>query len=290
MPQAISVVILLSFCFFTVSPCLAVPVPKKENLLQLAPQVPWQEKAKGLDFAEIPLDFYGGINKGKLRIARYNPQFFDFSLHSKGQDKTYPKTLLQWAKEGNLTGAINASMYLPDGQTSTGYMRNGEYINNANRAKKFGAYFLAKPKLSDLASARIVEKNHPDLEKLLEQYAVVIQNYRLISAKRNILWSKGGQKHSISAVGVDNTGNILFLHCANPLDAYTFAEFILKLPINISTVMYVEGGVQAGMVLRVKNEALFFGGKHPAEFFLGNVGVALPNVLGVSQKDRSVSQ
>ena len=35
--------------------------------------------------------------------------------------------------------AINASMYLPDGVTSTGYMRQDDYINNKRLVRRFGA-------------------------------------------------------------------------------------------------------------------------------------------------------
>ncbi len=272
------------FCLISISlgliwvQCASASAPKA---LELVPQIAWEEKAKGLCFAELAL---GENSLTKLRILRIDPKYYDFSLHSIGEKKEHPKTLSQWAQAEKLISTINASMYLPDGNTSTGYMRNGEYVNNSRRATKFGAYFLAHPKSPKLVSARIVEKDDPELEKLLLQYTIVIQNYRLINSKRKILWSKGGQKHSIAAVGQDEGGNILFFHSREPIDAYSFAKILLNLPLGIRTVMYVEGGVQAGMVLNHNGAPVFWGGQHPAEFFLGNVGVALPNVLGVKVK------
>ncbi len=290
MQQSLKLLLFLSICIVAASPSFASSTTQPEDILQLAPQIPWKHKLPGLDLAEVELKTFPPNTEGQLRIVRINPNFFQFCLHSIGKTKSYPKTLAQWAHEAKLVSAINASMYLPDGQTSTGYMRSGDYTNNPKRVSKFGAYFLAQPRNKKLISARIVERNHPQLEQLLKEYTMVIQNYRLISAKRNILWSKGGQKHSISAVGEDKKGNILFFHCAKPLDAHSFAEIILKLPLYIQTVMYVEGGVQAGMVLRVNEEEFFWGGRHPAEFFLGNVGVALPNILGVKAENSNLSQ
>ena len=39
------------------------------------------------------------------------------------------------------------------------------------------------------------------------------------------------------------------------MEAYAFAQQVLHLPLNVRTVMYVEGGAQAGIFLRVDNEA-----------------------------------
>ncbi len=289
MQQVIKTLLFFSICIAIAMPCQASSATQPEDILQLAPQIPWENKQPGLDLAQINLKTFSPNTDGQLRILRINPHFFQFLLLSKGQTKSFPKTLTQWARDAKLAAAINASMYLPDGQTSTGYMRSGEYVNNPKRVSKFGAYFLAQPKNSELVAARIVERDHPQLEQLLKQYSVVIQNYRLISSNRDILWSKGGQKHSIAAVGEDIKGNILFFHCAKPMDAHSFAQIILKLPLHIHTVMYVEGGVQAGMVLRLPHEDFFWSGRHPAEFFLGNVGVALPNILGIKSKDNIIS-
>ncbi len=221
---------------------------------------------------------------GNLEVLRFSPQFFQFSLLSISELNSPPQTLQQWAKEHNLVAAINASMYLPDGSTSTGYMRNHEHINNKRIAKAFGVFFLAQPRHPDLPSALMVEKSLPNLKTLLSQYNVAIQNYRLISAEGNILWSDRGQKHSIAAVGMDDKGNILFLHCRQPIQAFQFASELLRLPLHLGPVMYVEGGAQAGMVLYHESNTTFWGGRHPADFFMGNVGVALPNILGVQRK------
>ncbi len=248
--------------------------------LQLAPQISWQLVEKGLEYAHFPLAEQGDA---KLVVVRINPQYFDFVLHSTGKDASYPKTLDQWATEKKLVAVINASMYLPGGR-STGYMRDGDYINNDHIAKKFGAFFVANRQKNKEHSAKIIEKSAQQTPHFLQNYELIIQNYRLISSERKILWSAGGQKHSIAAVGEDAQGRILFMHCRTPIDAHTFATIILRLPLDVRTVMYVEGGAQAGMVLRQGNTNTFWGGRHPADFFLGNVAVALPNVLGVQRK------
>ncbi len=248
---------------------------------QLLPQAPWRTIEEGLDAATFTLAKNPRV---QLEILRFNPEFFTFVLHSASQNNSAPQTLSQWAISSNMVAAINASMYLPDGRTSTGYMRSGAHENNKRIAKSFGVFFLAQPIKEGLKQATLLEKDKPNCNKDIENYSVVIQNYRLINSKREVLWSPKGQKHSIAAVGEDGKGNILFIHCRQPIEAYTLAQELLRLPIDVRTVMYVEGGVQAGMVLRHNDQNMFWGGSHPADIFVGSVGVALPNILGVKRK------
>ncbi len=257
-----------------------------QSSLKLEPS-PWQSLEQGLEYASFALqgnDQTGQTSLGQLQVLRFSPKYFRFSLHSISEQNSAPQTLQQWAESHNLVAAINASMYLPDGSTSTGYMRKGEHINNKRISKAFGVFFLAEPTEKGLASATMVEKNTPNLQATLDKYHTVIQNYRLLSAKGKILWSERGQKHSIAAVGMDKKGNILFLHCRQPIEAHHLAKELLRLPLQIGPVMYVEGGAQAGMVLAHPSQQSFWGGRHPADFFMGNVGVALPNILGVERK------
>ncbi len=271
------------------TPSIATATPqgitanKPQPSTKLKPNAPWKKLEPGLEHATFPLQ---SMVKGCIEVLRFDPALFTFVLHNISQSNTYPQTLNQWASDTDTVAAINASMYLPDGRTSTGYMRSGKHENNKRIAKSFGAFFLAQPKKEDLASATLLEKDKNTTLNTLENYDVVIQNFRLISADRTILWSPGGQKHSIAAVGEDAHGNILFLHCRQPIEAHAFAKELLRLPLDIRTVMYVEGGAQAGMILRQNNENTFWGGHHPADALLGPVAVALPNILGVKRKKK----
>ena len=83
---------------------------------------------------------------------------------------------------------------------------------------------------------------------------MVVQNYRMINSQRRILWSPGGPLYSISAIAQDGKGRILFLHSRDRIEAYVFAQQLLQLPLDIHTVMYVEGGSQAGLLIH--SEAL----------------------------------
>ena len=155
-----------------------------------------------------------------------------------------------WATRKGLIAATNASMYLPDGVTSTGYLRTGETVNNGRVVSKFGAFFVAGPDSPDLPGADLLDRSTDDWENLLPHYSMVVQNYRMISADRRLLWKPGGPKHSISAVGRDGTGAILFILCREPITGVDFGALLLALPIDVRVVMYTEGGSLAGLFLR----------------------------------------
>lgn len=237
--------------------------------------VAWLELEKGLEYAELATPGF------TLVAVRIDPHYFDFVLGSAGRDGGGARTLRQWSERHNLSVVINASMYLPDGLTSTGYMRSGDYINNKRIVQRFGAFFVAQPDDPDLPRATILERDTDIWRELLSHYEVVIQNYRIISSARRILWSPGGPLYSISAVAIDGAGSILFLHSKEPVEAYSFAQHLLHLPLDIRTVMYVEGGGQAGLLVRSQKLEREHQGHNAVDFLIsGNRTVLLPNVIG----------
>lgn len=244
----------------------------------------WLPLEPGLDFGEFRLE---GA-EFRLTALRIEPERFDFLLCASSADGQGPRALDAWARERDLVAAINASMYLPDGATSTGYMRGAGHINNPRLVERFGAFFVAGPDSDGLPAAAIVDRDAPDWKERIAHYDLVIQNYRMINADRRILWSPGGPLYSISAVAQDGAGRILFLHSRTPVEAYAFAQQLLHLPLDVRTVMYVEGGAQAGLLVRSHSLRRELGGVHaPSLLVTGNLKALLPNVLGVRRKSES---
>ena len=242
----------------------------------------WRELEPGLLFGEFQL------NEGdaRLTVLRIDPAAFDFTLCSRSQDGGPSRQLNQWGEQYNLVAAINASMYLPDAATSTGYMRQGSHVNNGRVVQRFGAFFVAGPDEPTLPKAAILDRDSPLWRQQMDHYDLVIQNYRMINADRRILWSPGGPHYSISAVAQDGDGQILFMHCRQPVEAYSFAQQVLHLPLNVRTVMYVEGGGQAGLLVRSAALTRELVGLSPSGLLVtGDLRAVLPNVLGARRKN-----
>ena len=110
------------------------------------PEAPrWNALEEGLEYAEFSLQSEAG-QQASLTVLRIDPELFDFRLYASAAHKHPALTLGQWADSHDLVAAINASMYLPDGVTSTGYMRQDDYINNKRLVRRFGAFFVAGPR------------------------------------------------------------------------------------------------------------------------------------------------
>ena len=241
----------------------------------------WRELEQGLFFGEFQLN----DGDARLSVLRIDPAYFDFTLCTRSQDSGPSRPLNEWGEQYNLSAAINASMYLPDGSTSTGYMRQGDHTNNGRIVQRFGAFFVAGPDEPGLPLAAIIDRDNPLWRQQMERYSLVIQNYRMINADRRILWSPGGPHYSISAVAQDGEGQILFMHCRQPVEAYAFAQQVLHLPLNVRTVMYVEGGGQAGLLVRSAALTRELIGLSPSGLLVtGDLRAVLPNVLGARRK------
>lgn len=238
----------------------------------------WLNLESGLEFGEFRFD----NNDAKVTVLRIDPEQYEFALYNSTRDGKGPRPLDAWAEEFDLKAAINASMYLPDNGISTGYMRAGDHVNNNRIVKGFGGFFVSEPREPGLPKARILDKEAPGMPGLLDKYDIVIQNYRMANSDRHILWQPGGSHYSISALAQDGSGHILFIHSAAPVEAYTFVQQLLHLPLDIRAILYLEGGAQAGFLLRSDHLKRDLTGAHAPSFLAtGNLKARLPNVLGI---------
>lgn len=262
----------------------------------------WQQLDDGLQLALLdidtqPADDLQGPVPG-LTILRIAPKVYEFvALTSTELDLVL--TPEQWADEYDLTAVINASMYLPDKKTSTGYLRNGEHLNNAFVNKRFGNFFVADPLatprnpnatevppgMHSLAPVAILDRQTDDWENGMEQYSIVVQNFRMLSAAGTPLWPEDGDAFSIAAVGQDESGNILFIHCRPPLTVRRLTEELLALPLGIVRAMYVEGGPQASLHVRAGTIRQTWSGRHAGDFWsMKDAEWLLPNVIGIRKR------
>lgn len=235
----------------------------------------WQPLDQGLEVLVVPFE---GVEQA-ITIVRIDPEHFHFFLCTAAAEQSSSRTLREWAVEKDLACVINASMYLTDGRTSTGYMRQGPHVNNPRISRRFGAFFVAHPDRTGLPEVDILERDTADLPEILKHYELVVQNYRLISRDQRILWPKAADRHAVAAVGVDTHGSVLFIFCRTLVTPHALAQELLTLPLQLRSAMYVEGGSQAGLFVRAHTK-----GKDMQRFPFLDFEPELPNVLGIRRK------
>ncbi len=253
-----------------------VPVPDPGSI--------WTTLESGLDLAAFPAAYPHG-RRFEIVVVRIVPERFDFVVRSAAEAGERALPLRAWAERHGFVAAINAGMYLPDGVTNTGYLRVGDCLNNPRIAGAFGAFFLAGPDSPDLPGVQLLDRTEDAWEELLPRYAMAVQNYRFIDAGRRLLWRPGGPEHSVAAVGRDGKGRILFIHSREPLAGVELGRLLLGLPADIRLVMYVEGGSQAGLVVRTPKLTRLWTGVFGADLWTSVMSnTPLPNVIGVKRK------
>jgi hypothetical protein len=260
----------------------------------------------GLELAQTAV--HGGPDgrDALFTMLRIDPRLHIFTL-CMASEEGRALSLPDWSTQRGLRAGINASMYLPDGITSIGYMRNGESVNNENAGPRLGAFFAAGPHRrgrnapGDLTGgatpgktgkrgrsrsapgdvtrnatgpcperpggvcgrngapsaafppACILERDAPGMPGILEEYTVVAQNFRFMDKEGNALWPEGGRAAGMAVVAEDKAGRILFVLCRDALTVERFAAALKDFSLALRTVMYVEGGTQAGLFLRIDN-------------------------------------
>ncbi len=269
---------------------LAAPAPLAAEPLTAEPAVAgteWMEVLPGLEVGEFPPpDQSPGAGKMPVVVARVDPSRLSLVLLCASSPGESPATVGQWVRNKGLACGINASMYLPDGRKSTGYLASRGVLNNARVNRRFGAFLVFDPGEEGLSPARLLDREMEDVDAILPHYRSAVQNFRLIGGDGSITWKPGGETHSVACVAEDASGRVLFIHSQSAYTVHDFAKTLLALPLAVSRAMYVEGGYQASLVVDVPG------------FFLEISGVSacrgpdpppcpgwpVPNVLGAGPR------
>ena len=250
----------------------------------------WTKLDEGLHLGKFSSPVIAGAGEDSIVVLKIDPRYYGLRLLSASEHGKKSRAVDQWCREFGLAAAINASMYAADYLTSTGYMRNGNHVNNGFVNPRFGAFLVFNPKTPSLPLVQIVDRHHQDWETIIGEYDTVVQNYRLITFTGQNSWHKKENERisSQAAVGMDRTGAVLFILSALPCGTHEFGEALRRLPLNLVNAMYVEGGSEASLYLnhggRQQRWAdawqLVFAGSES-----GRNALRIPNVIGVKKKD-----
>ena len=271
------------------------------------PELSWRSLEPGLELglAVLP-ESRARQNNAVFVVLRVSPTEQAFALCMASQTGA-ALSLAGWSEQQRLRAGINAGMYLPDQLTNTGYMRNGKSVNNDKLGGRLGAFFVAGPRNKKLPLADVMDRESPDWQARLDQYDIVAQNFRLVNSRGELLWPDSTEAHSIAAIARDGAGRILFILSQEPLTVQAFARYLAHLPLDAGTVMYVEGGRQAGLFVRLDTPpntprdavlalpgatahpvsggtVMVWRGKQSLLKLPGSPDAALPNIIGVKMR------
>jgi hypothetical protein len=69
-------------------------------------------------------------------------------------------------------------------------------------------------------------------------------------------WAQQDRRWSTAAVGTDDAGRVLFIHARSAWSTHDFIDVLKALPLGLKRLMYVEGGPEASLYLKVGGTVL----------------------------------
>ena len=217
------------------------------GLLNAGPQPSWQPLSPGLEL--------GRLGDPPITVVRVDPARYEFHiLSAKTLGLKGAPTAPEWVERHGMVGAINASMFREDHLTSVGYMRDAKGTNNKSWNKD-NAVFLSQPRRPGLPPARIADRTCEDAANLAKEYRVAVQNIRMIDCRGRNVWAPQPRKWSTACVGTDRQGRVLLIHARAPFATHDLVAALLRLPLGLERLMYVEGGPEASLYVQVDGRA-----------------------------------
>jgi hypothetical protein len=254
-----------------------------------ASQKIWRTLEPGLDYGEFKAPRATKVGDSKIIVARIDPARFKLRIYSAHQLKTGRLPIDRWMKRYNLTAAINAGMFEPNGRPN-GYTRIGNITLNPNRKSKYNAFLAIGPDRPGLPRATILDPSCDNVKILEKHYRVIMQGMRMVDCKGANLWKKSSRIWSTAALAVDGKGRILFIHSRSPWDVHDFNQILLELPMGVKRAMYLEGGPEASLAVNAAGFSILRIGSWETRFKENDNNDkpwALPNIIGVQRIDNT---
>lgn len=260
-------------------------IPKNSSSVPArAKAIKWRQIQPGLDYYEFKVTPASTVGDSKIRVLRISPKYFTFHMvNASSPSEGGLMSVRQWAKKHSFTAAINASMYQSDHFTSVSLMKNGKHINNphVSKHKTVFAFSTRSPKNS---RAVIYDRECDNFGELKKKYHSYVQSIRMISCQGKNVWKKQPASFSTAAIANDKNGNILFIHVRAPFSTHNLINHLLGLPLDIRTAMYVEGGHQAQLYVKMPQREYVLLGRYRSHFSgqaKAKFGWPIPNVIGI---------
>jgi len=262
-------------------------------LLILTPQAPpqkpggWETVAPGIEVGRLLAPTRAAVGDSTVTVVRVDPARYEFRLLSAkllGHDELPAP---EWAERHAVVGVINASMFRQDRLTSVSFMRDGARVNNGSWSKD-KAVFAAGARDAPLPAVQIIDRTCQDLANLETRYRVLVQNIRMIDCQGRNVWAPQPRRWSTACVGTDGDGHVLLIHVRSPYTTHDLVDMLLALSLDLRRLMYVEGGPEASLYVKVNGRvAVSAMGSFESGFLEHDDNQTfwpIPNVIGFAQR------
>ena len=239
----------------------------------------WKRIDDGLFVGEVP-------SRG-VTFIKAAPAAYSYRLLSASENNNVRMTARKWCQANNLASATNAGMFLPDGLTNVGYMKNFSHVNSPRLGTNYNAVLAFNRMDATVPEVQIIDLKCQEFARLKDKYQTFIQGMRMVSCRQENVWEKQDRMWSIAAFGMDKSGNGLFIFGETPYSVHDFTQLLLALPISLYNAMYLEGGPEATLYFSAGGMEFEKVGKHQtglSENGFQRTARPLPNAIGIRRK------
>jgi hypothetical protein len=178
-------------------------------------------------------------------------------------------------------------MFQLDHRTSVGFMTNRGHANNPRLTPDFNLVLAFNRRGADVPAVQIIDIKCQHFDKLRRRYETMVQSLRMADCKGRNRWGVSYKKWSTVAIGQARDGKMLLIHARSPYPVHTLVAMLLKLPLKLRTLMYLEGGPEATLYLNAGGVRFEKVGSYETGFHENDSNKdawALPNVIGVVRR------
>jgi hypothetical protein len=257
---------------------------------QTSNQINWKILEEGLSFLEMDAPEKSIVNDSRLTILKIDPSKCRFTLLSASEHGRKNRTAEEWATEFGMSLTVNAGMYsTSNGRTNKGYMKNYAHTNNHRFNRNYNVMMAFNPKDKKEPSIRFFDLTHTRWDSIRTHYYSFCQGMRMIDWKGEPLsWDKRpGQSCSMVVASTDTEGNIYFIFTRSPYTHQAMIRFLLGLPLNLRTTVYLEGGPEASLYVQASDTLVNKYGSYVSGTYARDDNDhfwKIPNVIGVVKK------
>ena len=247
-------------------------------------QVLWIRLSRGLDLARISFPFGILCGDSSVTLLRIHRDSASFRLHSASGLGKKAMTAEAWAESDDAELVFNAGMYIPGTRKAKAQMKaSGKWIQKESICSFGGIFFLDGPPHN---SFLLTEKSTLKAAKDKKDFASYFECMRLLDGNGIPLsWEKKKQLCSMLVAAEDSSGNLILAFCRSPMLHSAMAQFLSDLPLGLRNALYMEGGPETSIFLRLPNgQNLKWIGTYVSETWERNDNQdfrKIPNVVGI---------
>lgn len=188
-----------------------------------------------------------------------------------------------------MIAVFNAGMFQLSGNYDqcTGYLKNYKHLNNPVYNSSYNNAVAFNPSDKNDLPFRIIDMRCEKWDSLKNRYNSIAQGIRMIGCEGNNTWQQQAKKWSVVTVATDVEDNVLVLFCRSPYTMHQFVEIVIKSPLKVKRMMYLEGGPEASLYLNHNKVSIEKNGSYETGFNENDNNHSywdIPNMIGIRKR------